>query len=159
MRRLFRDNEFFYRPEQGNTSLILAAGDSDVKAVRQLIADGLNVSASNVHKQTALHWAVDLGFDYPEETTQIVDLLLDHGADINAQDNRGATALVLAAFRKSNPIVRQLLARGADPNLLIDDSSPEGATLISVIEGTPSLRPGTKRLIKMLEEAGGIRNK
>ncbi len=139
--------------------MILAAGDSDVEAVRQLIADGMDVSASNVHKQTALHKAVDLGFDDLEETAQIVDLLLDHGADIDAQDNRGATALMLAAFRKSNPIVRRLLARGADPNLLVDDSSPEGATLISVIEGTPSLRPGAKRLIKMLEEAGGTRNK
>jgi ankyrin repeat protein len=46
-----------------------------------------------------------------------VESLLASGADVNARDREGATALMFAALRGDEKLVRTLLAAGADPNL------------------------------------------
>ena len=46
----------------------------------------------------------------------IVEVLLAHGAPVDARMNQGATALMLAAMRGDIPVVRALLSAGADVN-------------------------------------------
>lgn len=46
-----------------------------------------------------------------------VEALLTRGADTARRNDRGQTALGAAVFRRSEPIVRALLAAGADPAL------------------------------------------
>jgi ankyrin repeat protein len=46
-----------------------------------------------------------------------VDALLARGADHTRVNDRGQTALGAAVYRRSEPIVRALLAAGADPDL------------------------------------------
>ena len=48
--------------------------------------------------------------------SEVVEALLDSGADINARDEQNQTALHLAASRGHTPIVKLLLERGADVN-------------------------------------------
>jgi ankyrin repeat protein len=50
--------------------------------------------------------------------TDVVRVLLEHGADVNARTQDGRTALMGAAFSESGrPVtVKLLLDRGADPN-------------------------------------------
>jgi ankyrin repeat protein len=45
-----------------------------------------------------------------------VDSLLDAGADPNAQDDRGETALIVASTYGPADVVERLLLKGADPN-------------------------------------------
>ena len=45
---------------------------------------------------------------------QIVELLLDRGAQINEQDNNGMTALGWSAFWGSSEVARLLIDKGAD---------------------------------------------
>jgi ankyrin repeat protein len=47
---------------------------------------------------------------------EVVEALLDNGADINARDEQNQTALHQAASRGQTPIVKLLLERGADVN-------------------------------------------
>jgi ankyrin repeat protein len=47
----------------------------------------------------------------------VVTLLLDAGAPIDAVDNRGRTALMIAAELGRGPIVEALLGRGADRSI------------------------------------------
>lgn len=49
-----------------------------------------------------------------EGRVDLVVALLDAGAPINAKDERGYTALTLAAYNSRPEVVRALLARGAD---------------------------------------------
>ena len=48
----------------------------------------------------------------------VVQLLLDHGADVNAKNNNGWMALHTAASGGHEAVVRLLLDRGADVNRL-----------------------------------------
>jgi ankyrin repeat protein len=157
MRRLFRDNDFTTRPEQGNTPLILAAGDLDAEDVDRLIEQGADVNATNVHKQTALGWVSDFAHDDMDNAMKIVDLLLDHGADINAQDTNGDTALMKAGYKGNLVLLRRLLERGADPNLRRNDGSAEGATMLGFMESIATYRSRRRRVIKIVEAAGGTR--
>ena len=56
-----------------------------------------------------------------------VRYLLDKGANVNAQDERGRSALMLAVWNKNLEMCKLLLARGADINLTGD----EGVTALS----------------------------
>lgn len=57
------------------------------------------------------------------ETGDVDELLrlLPHVKDINARNRHGMTALMKAAFFGHEPVVRVLLERGADPNLIRND--------------------------------------
>jgi ankyrin repeat protein len=47
----------------------------------------------------------------------LVNLLLDHGADVNGRRGDGMTALHAAAYRGLTDVIRLLLERGADPSI------------------------------------------
>ncbi len=89
-----------------------AVGQADVKAVEDFLNKGINVNAkvnSNTN-QTALMRAVVFGYK------DIVELLLAHRTNVNAQDITGDTALMKAASNGYKDIVKMLLASGADGN-------------------------------------------
>lgn len=67
----------------------------------------------------------------------IVNLLIENGADINAKDPSNATALSLAIFKNSEKVVRTLVEMGIDVN--IEDSSPT-PHLIKAISNGKELR-------------------
>jgi ankyrin repeat protein len=56
-----------------------------------------------------------------EVATEIVELLLDRGAEVDAAQSGGATALHSAAQTRNETLVRLLLAHGADPDAALDD--------------------------------------
>lgn len=68
-------------------------------------------AVSPAHGWTPLHVAV------MRDDHKMADILLRHGADVNAQNNRGRTALHDAAGRGQERLVKLLLENGADPSL------------------------------------------
>ncbi|CAJ0950035.1 unnamed protein product, partial [Mesorhabditis belari] len=78
----------------------------------QLISCGVPVDSidSASTKNTLLNWAADFG------TVDIVRILCDSGATINAANAKGDTPLHAALRKTDEEIVRQLLSHGADPN-------------------------------------------
>jgi ankyrin repeat protein len=71
---------------------------------------GMNLHAKDEAGRTALYWASELGHD------KILQMLVDRGADINAQGGYYGSALQAASAQGHDKIVQMLLDRGADVN-------------------------------------------
>jgi ankyrin repeat protein len=101
----------FSRTEAAGLSLIDAAKNGDVEAVRALVKRGADVNAPAADGTTALHWA-----SY-RDAVETADLLIRAGARVDAANDLGATPLWMASMNGSLAMVRRLLEAGAHPNL------------------------------------------
>ena len=90
----------------GETPLMMAALRGDLPAAAKLIERG---SAVNRDGWTPLHYAAS------GPSTELVQLLLDHGAAVEARSPNGTTALMMAARYGPEASALLLLTRGADP--------------------------------------------
>ena len=91
------------------TALMWAAPDAD--KMRRLLSHGANVNARSETDRTAVLVAAS----YPG-TVKALQLLLQHGADLRAEDRAGSTALSLAVRSADVEVVRFLVDNGLDPN-------------------------------------------
>ncbi len=100
------------RDADGRTPLYQAANFNDDPGMIQLLVDaGADTEAkSMMFGRTPLHQAVQFG------SAPVVEALLDQGANIEAEDDRGSRPLDMVLFNDSLEMVELLLARGADPN-------------------------------------------
>ncbi len=71
------------------------------------------VNAAQVDGMTALHWGVY------HDRGDVVDRLLDAGADASAANRYGVVPLSLACANGNPEVVESLLAAGADPNAVL----------------------------------------
>lgn len=98
-------------PDAIKHPLVEAAFRGQTERVRELLADGADITVRDWREYNALHWAAMGG------SAEIVQLLLDHGADIHAttgkSDRDGLTALSMAAASDEKEVVRILVAAGA----------------------------------------------
>src|SRR3954468_1500915 len=101
-------------------SILAAARDGDVKAVKQFLDDGVGVDSQNVFGRTPLWFAVFA--DKPE----VVKLLISRGANVELRDLEKYAVLFSAARAGKADMIRLLLEQGhADPNVRCrDDWTP-----------------------------------
>ena len=103
----------------GKSAMTYAAGRAFALIVRRLLDAGVDAKRAYGNDLTALMWAaghedgVGAG-----AAIEVVTLLLDAGARIDAVDNRGRTALMTAAELGRAAVVDALLARGADRTIM-----------------------------------------
>lgn len=101
------------RDAAGNTLLMLSAQRGDLSMVRLLIASGADINAVDPAGWSALTRAVyntALQRGFPE----VVQALVDAGADIEASIGYGVRPLMLAAGYGETAVVEVLLNAGAD---------------------------------------------
>ena len=109
------------------TPLLLSAGYANVAATKLLLSKGANVNAVTAHPRivsagdpksgpVALHNFTPLLMAMPLASREVVQTLLEAGADVNAKDSRNMTPLMLAvATNHQNPgVIRMLLDHGAN---------------------------------------------
>ncbi|KAI9852682.1 MAG: Ankyrin repeat domain-containing protein 44 [Vezdaea acicularis] len=112
--------------KSGKTPLQLAVMNGHEETVTLLLASGANIDARSNIGTTALFHAV--GLENEETALKLTQLLLDHGADINARSLDQATLLHIAASAGHVSIAEILLGR----DLLIDIEGEFGCTPIYV---------------------------
>ena len=102
--------------ETGKVALIYAAGRAFADIAEILVSAGADPDGVWGHRLTPLMWAAGHANDAPEsDGISTAALLLDAGADVSRQDDRGRDALMIAAERGHSAMVEVLLERGADP--------------------------------------------
>ena len=116
--------------ESGATPFLRAALCGDIDVMKMLLAHGADPNINTTDGTTPLMAAAGVGYtdgfihDISEETTiEAMKLILDIGANVNAQNRRGMTALHGAAHKASLAEIQLLVDRGGD--LGIHDSGEE----------------------------------
>lgn len=84
-----------------------AVHDNNLDMVKLLIDKGANVNRKTMEQVTALMWATDIG------NTEIV---LENGADIDAINFKGHTALIIAVRKEKLEMVKFLIDNNAELN-------------------------------------------
>ncbi|MDE0040945.1 MAG: ankyrin repeat domain-containing protein, partial [Candidatus Poribacteria bacterium] len=83
---------------------------------RQLLGHGLDPNLPDWQRRTPLH-DLSAGIRHVEDAPELMQLFIDHGADIDAIDEEDrSTPLGIAAREGQAEFVDLLLANGADPN-------------------------------------------
>jgi ankyrin repeat protein len=104
-------------PYGNNTPLMFAARVGDLASARLLVDAGANVNDQDAWGISAVTLAAHSGY------LELVEFLLDKGADPNKSE-AGFTALHEAIMRRDEPLVRTLLAHGADPHARLQTWTP-----------------------------------
>ena len=110
--KLFGLKEFDSKHIASANDLPEAVFIGDLAAVKRALTDGADPTAQDPQSgSTMLSIAALMGH------TEVVELLLEQGADINAKSRDGGTALHSAAFLGRVETVKRLLEKGADTTL------------------------------------------
>jgi hypothetical protein len=120
----------------GEQALMLAAWNGHAEAVRWLLDHGARVNRGR-QDWSALHYAVFSGNE------PITRMLLELGADVNAQAPNGSSVLMMAAREGREALAGMLLDWGADPRLTNDRG--EDALVWS-------MRHGNYRIAKLVSD-------
>ncbi|MGM0898241.1 MAG: M48 family metallopeptidase [Bacillota bacterium] len=104
---------------EGETGLMAAAGAGHVAGVEQALADGEDIHAKDSDGADALMYAIYWG------DLDVINALLDAGADVNTTDNY-STVLATAVMYGEYESAKLLLEKGADPAL----EGPQGISAI-----------------------------
>ncbi len=123
------------------TPYMLAAKTADAELMRYLAKLGADPKIPNADNSTPLMAAAGLGTRSPgedagteDEVVEALQVALDLGADINAVDDKGETAMHGAAYKNSPKAVEFLAAKGAKREIW-DKPNKQGWTPLTIAEG------------------------
>jgi len=126
--------------DTGKPPVIYAAAGGRLDIVKQLLGGG-DLNARYANDLTLLMWASGPDEKVPDaQAIEVVSYLLDGGAHIDDRDDRGRTALMIAAEGGHSEIADLLLKRGADPSLK-DKAGKRAADLTVLTALRERLRP------------------
>jgi ankyrin repeat protein len=125
----------------GATPFFMASRTADAELMRVLAELGADTKINNADNSTPLMAAAGLGTRSPGEDSgtepevlEAMQVLLDLGADINAVDNNGETAMHSAAY-KNYPLAVEFLAKHGAKREIWDKPNKQGWTPLRIAEG------------------------
>jgi len=125
-------------------AIVDAAMNGDLKTVRTLVRQAVDVNAAQPDGMTALHWAVER-HDLP-----MMNALLEAGAKHDLTNRTGASPLYLAATNGDAAAIARLLDAGEDANAVL---TAEGESVLMLASQT-----GDAASVKLLLDRGADPN-
>jgi N-acyl-D-amino-acid deacylase len=119
--------------DAGKLYSILRSGD--LRGLKSALDQGINPNAPDSRQITPLMYAAEVG------TADAMRLLIEHGADVNAQNAFGSTALMWSGADAAK--VRLLLDHGADVN----KTAKSGRTALMIAALSPSSAEAVRLLL------------
>lgn len=127
----------------GATPFMLAARTADADLMRVLLELGADPAITNEDGTTALMVAAGVGTSSPgedpgsePEVLEAVKVALAAGADVNAVDKNGETAMHGAAYKHVPSVARYLAEKGAKVDVW-NHANKRGWTPLKIVEGIP----------------------
>ncbi|MBM7558121.1 ankyrin repeat domain-containing protein [Halanaerobacter jeridensis] len=160
------------KSDKGKTALMYAAAARNIKSIKILLANEANANARDNKGRTALDFAVlerdsrivkrekkiakmliknglksktALFKSIDKERPEVVEILIEEGADVNVRTDDGRTALMKAIGENNSEIVKVLIKGGANVNA--KDNNGQTALMKAV-------NKRNKYVVKMLIENG-----
>ena len=135
-----RNRQHHYLRPLGATPFLLAAASGDAGTMRSLVQAGADPLLMTEDRTTALLLAAGVGRDddrmkeEEEGALEAVKLALELGADLNATNRSGTTALHGAAFIGADSIIQLLVEKGSR----LEARDKWGQTALSIADGDPN---------------------
>jgi cytohesin len=138
-----------FKGKDGRTPLMWAAGNS-LENTKILLDNGADVKAKGDDGMNAFIQST-FGILSKKVSTEVMDLLLENGADLNSalssKDAGGWTALHFASINGDIELVEYLILKGADVN----KTSDEGSTALSLAR-----QEKNEALVSLLKKHGAL---
>lgn len=146
---------------EGATPLLRAAKSGDVEVVRRLLAAGADVTHTMPNGANALMYAAGLGWrngsplapsydqGSDEEAIETIKVLLEHGLELDAQDEDGNTALHAAVTGRSSEAIIRYLVTAANADVALRNHA--GLTALGAAEAR---RAGGEPVVALLRSLG-----
>lgn len=126
-------------PGVDDSRLVEAAAEGNAAEVAAMLEQGINPDSRSGDASVALHWAAH------QNDLQLVNTLIQAGADVNLTNDLGVSALWLAAENGNLDLAQLLLSANANPEL----SLPSGETPLMM-----AARGGNAQLAQLLVTSG-----
>ena len=140
----------------GATAFWRAAQSSDVDAMRLLVQHGADPNIPTLHGTTPLMAAAGIGWGYhysmnaPDSWIAAVKYCVQLGADVNAADDRGYTALHGAAYLGNDEMIHYLIDKGGDVKAVAKDKN----TVADMANGPTRFGIPHPETVALLEKMG-----
>lgn len=130
---------------------MMALQKFDIEKVKAYLDSGVpvNYQFAGVHDKPVLNTVFDTTSMFamqkkptPQKVKELVQLLLDRGANPNLTDKAGNTALMMASFGCDEELLQMLIDGGADPH------AKNSSGLTAIQYAIPFVNPGAHALIK-----------
>jgi cytohesin len=125
------------------------AGKSNRLCITAMVVSGVVAALPTAARDTESAWPSPLIAAVRDDVAAAVTAQLRAGADPNARDQSGETALAWAVIRDNALIVKQMLAAGADPNIV----NVMGVSALAI-----AVSNGAADIVAMLLEKGANPN-
>lgn len=122
--------------KQGGSLLHVASSSGSVESFKVLLEKGARVGLDE-RGATPLHALFENGHILDEERLRCIDILYEAGCSLEHRDEKGMTALMLAAEKGSALSVERLWSKGAQAGCL-DDSGRDAMQLAEAVAKTSS---------------------
>ncbi len=125
----------------GDYFLTVASARLQLDSVRLLLEFGANPNVRNSEGDTPLLCAINCVEHSPNRAVQIVQKLVEAGADLEARGYMDKTPYLKACSRSSTEMVKKLVELGADHRAVVEDGGVmDGSAFADIFEAPTELK-------------------